>query len=155
MLLGYCIHYTSPFWCTKKSLFFTVEFLWAKITILCSFELDFMPQYLIFDIFYLWNLGGILSSIALTPEISAWIVCFAVCKYQCVITVFTTKDVVIDKNLLKILRNDKATFLTQFNDCWIKHFSTVITNIPLYLCMEVRKIAVFWHNSDFSGTIFL
>lgn len=135
-LLGYYVYYAIHFWYKSKSFFLNTEVLWVKRGILYSFVLLFDAIVSNFWYFDNWKLGQITQVHCFdSRDFYMNYVCFAVYKHWYVKTVFTTKNVVIDKNLMKILRNDKTTSLMQFHDCWIQIFQYDVhkyTVIPMY-----------------------
>lgn len=113
-----------------------LKFYHVKRGILYSFVLLFDAIVSNFWYFDNWKLGQITQVHCFdSRDFYMNYVCFAVYKHWYVKTVFTTKNVVIDKNLMKILRNDKTTSLMQFHDCWIQIFQYDVhkyTVIPMY-----------------------
>lgn len=88
-------------------------------------------------------------SISSSSKISVWIFWFVAYEHQYAKNLFTTLNMVIDK-LMKILKKAKLHFGCNFMTAESKQFNA--HKLLVYQCRGVRKIAVFWHNSDFTDT---
>lgn len=111
-----------------------------------------MLQNLVFDIliFVHQNLCQTFRSISLSPKIWIGIFCFAVYKHQYTKMLFTTPSMVIDK-LMKILKKRQNYILDVIS--WLLDPNTLMfIKLLVHQCRGVRKLAVFWHNSDFTDT---